>query len=150
MNRSPRVVAMDYLARREHSRAELLRKLKQKEIPIDEIEQALDRLVEQGLQSDQHFAKSFAEQRQRNGYGPVRIENELRQRGVAEMLIHQTMLALPEDWIVCVQRVWQRKFGEPPEDLKAKARQQRFLLQRGFSYEQIRCCDNTPSLRETK
>ena len=133
--KTPRAAAMDYLARREHTRVELVRKLQQKGFELEEIDSALNKLIEQGLQSDRRFAEAFAEQRARNGHGPCKIEMELKQHGVSELLIHEVMQALAIDWQQTAKQVWLKKFGSPPQDLKEKARQQRFMQQRGFGWD---------------
>ena len=134
-DRTPRVIAMDYLARREHTWIELQRKLRLKDIDDDTIIEVLNRLREQGLQSDQRFAENFAQQRARNGRGPLKIKQELRQHGVSEKMTDDVMAALDVDWNAIAKIVWQRKFGAMPKDVNERAKQQRFMLQRGFLYE---------------
>lgn len=135
--KTPRVAAMDYLARREHTRVELQRKLALKGYEAAEIEAALDRLVEQGLVSDRRFAEAFAEYRAHNGRGPLKIKQELKQHGVSDTIIAEVMASLAVDWRALAHQVWLKKFGEQPQTLKEKARQQRFMQQRGFSYEEV-------------
>ena len=130
--KTPRVAAMDYLARREHTRVELQRKLRLKGYEQDEIDMALDKLIDQGLLSDRRFAEAFAGYRARSGRGPLKIEQELRQHGVDEPLIADVMQSLDVDWQVLARQVWHKKFGVLPQDLKEKAHQQRFMQQRGF------------------
>ena len=78
---SPEMVAMNLLARREHSRAELKEKLLKREFEPDEVEATVASLADRNLISDERFAESFATGRIRRGQGPVRIRQELRQRG---------------------------------------------------------------------
>ena len=80
---------MNYLARREHSRRELEQKLARKEFDANEISEALDRLVEDGLLSDVRFAESFVHARRQRGSGPLKIQAELKLRGVSEASICQ-------------------------------------------------------------
>src|SRR3546814_21124082 len=80
---------MDLLARREHGRVELARKLRQRGAPPELIEQALDRLCEQGLLSESRYLESFVRSRANAGYGPLRIREELAQRGLARADIEQ-------------------------------------------------------------
>ena len=128
------MVVMDYLARREHTRAELIRKLKLKGYDLDEITLALDQLQDQNLQSDYRFAVSFAEHRARNGRGPFKIKMELKQRGVPKDMSERVMSELDVNWQELAQSVWLKKFGVAPQDLKEKAQQQRFMQQRGFEW----------------
>lgn len=135
-----RVAAMNALARREHARAELERKLQGKPGACPElVTQVLDRLAEQGLQCDGRFAEAFCRSRYQRGHGPVRIAGELRQRGVNERHIERGLAELEADWFDLARSVIVRRFGEnPPEDYKDKARRMRFLQYRGFDQEQIR------------
>jgi len=132
-----RRVGMDLLARREHSRLELRRKLSARGFPDTMIEQALDGLEDDGLLSDQRFAESFAGSRLRRGQGPQRILAELRQRGVAEALALRAVEELDADWFAEARAVRARRFGPAaPASFKERARQARFLQYRGFSTEQ--------------
>ncbi|PHQ79838.1 MAG: hypothetical protein COB66_06015 [Coxiella sp. (in: Bacteria)] len=133
-SRTPRVVAMDYLARREHTRIELERKLAQKGFEPHDISAALDKLRAQNLQSDQRFAEHYAAHRARNGQGAFKIRLELKARGVDDDLMEATMSALDVDWKALAQAVWDKKFGVSPQDLTEKAKQQRFMAQRGFEW----------------
>lgn len=135
MERTARMVAMDYLARREHTRIELGRKLKLKGFEAAEIDETLDRLQSQQLLSDERFAESFAEGRVKRGAGPLKIRIELAQHGVDESLIDEIMDELDVDWSEQARSVWQKKFAQPPANLAEKAKQQRFMQQRGFSSE---------------
>jgi regulatory protein len=105
-----------------------------KEYEPEEIEEALDKLRDQGLQSDQRFAQSYAEQRARNGHGPLKIKIELIQHGVSESLAETTMSALEVDWQDLARKAFEKKFPEPAKDLNEKAKRQRFMRQRGFEY----------------
>jgi regulatory protein len=75
---------MDLLARREHGRVELTRKLRQRGAPSELIEQALDRLTEEGLLSESRYLESFIRYRAHAGFGPLRIREDLSQRGLAQ------------------------------------------------------------------
>ncbi|MCP1316121.1 regulatory protein RecX, partial [Halomonas sp. 707D7] len=79
---TPRGVAIQLLARREYSRAELFDRLVKKSFEADDIQTCLDALEEQGLQSDARFAESFVRTRILRGQGVIRIKQELRLRGV--------------------------------------------------------------------
>ena len=81
--------AMDLLARREHGRVELTRKLRQRGACPEMIDIALDRLTEEGLLSESRYLESYIRYRARSGYGPLRIREELNQRGLARGDIEQ-------------------------------------------------------------
>ncbi|MCQ4257614.1 recombination regulator RecX [Stutzerimonas stutzeri] len=132
-----RRAAMDLLARREHGRVELGRKLRLRGAPAELIEPALDRLAEEGLLSDARYLESYVRMRANAGYGPLRIREELSQRGLSREAIEQALRDSGFDWNVQLYDVWQRKFGELPGDQRERARQGRFLSYRGYSLEMV-------------
>lgn len=128
--------AMDLLARREHTRRELKQKLKKRFDDEALIEQQLNRLVEERLQSDARFAESFLLQRISRGHGPMRIRQEMRQKGISDAEISAALEAEEPDWFALAEKAYRRKFGPlPPEDIKEKAKRSRFMQYRGFSAE---------------
>lgn len=134
-----RIAAMDYLARREHSLKELKQKLKKRFNDDELIGQQLERLVEENLQSDTRFAESFVRQRFNRGLGPLRIRQEMRQRGIGDVDIQRAMEAENFDWYGSARAVLSRKYGDvPAQDLKQKAKRSRFMQYRGFSPEHFK------------
>ena len=130
---------MDLLARREHSRRELQGKLLQRGFEPARIEQVVAELAGEGLQSDARFAAAYVHQRRERGYGPVRIRQELQQRGVAEDLIADCLDGSDTDWSGQARQARCKRFGgRPPANLHERARQTRFLQYRGFSSADIR------------
>ena len=137
---------MDLLARREHGRVELMRKLRKRGAPEELIEAALQRLAEEGLLSEARYLESFVAHKARAGYGPQRIREELGQRGLASGDIDQALRDSGIDWFEQLRETWQRKFaGRLPVDARERAQQGRFLAYRGYSLEMIgrllRGCD---------
>ncbi|KMM81530.1 recombination regulator RecX [Pseudomonas deceptionensis] len=133
-----RRTAMDLLARREHGRVELTRKLRQRGACPDMIDAALDRLTEEGLLSESRYLESFINYRSRSGYGPLRIREELGQRGLARGDIEEALRECGFNWQELLEDTWRRKFaGQLPADAKERARQGRFLSYRGYSLEMI-------------
>jgi regulatory protein len=129
---------MDLLARREHGRVELSRKLLRRGAPQALIEAALERLAEEGLLSEVRYLESFVASRARAGYGPQRIREELTQRGLARGDIDQALRESGIDWFTQLRETWQRKFsGCMPSDARERAQQGRFLAYRGYSMEMI-------------
>lgn len=125
--------ALDLLARREHSYAEMLRKLRQRSASVDMAEVELDRLQEEGLLSDERFCEAYVRFRSQRGYGPQRLREELRQRGVAESLIERELHSGAQDWPALARAAFAKRFPEgPATELKERARQQRFMQYRGF------------------
>lgn len=130
--------AVRLLATREHTKAELRRKLSSRG-DQDVLERVLDGLANQKLQSDERFVEQYIQSRQRKGFGPVRIRQELKERGVSSELIGDWLDERDKCWRELMKEACERKFGsEIPEDFKAKAKIARFLEYRGFVSEQIR------------
>ena len=126
--------AVAYLARREHSRMELGKKLArylEEGQSFDDVEAVLDRLESKGLLSDERYARSRARVRSAR-YGDMRVAMELKTQGVETDLVRETIEAIEEPEIVRATRLWERRFGEAPSDYKERARQIRFLASRGF------------------
>ena len=132
-----RRAAMDLLARREHSRAELARKLRQRGAEAELIDGALERLSEEGLLSDQRFLESFIRSRASAGYGPLRIRDELSQRGLPRAQVERALADSDVDWAENLRELWRRRFGELPQDARERAKQGRFLLYRGFAQDAV-------------
>ena len=133
-----RRTAMDLLARREHGRVELTRKLRQRGAPEELIDTALDRLTEEGLLSESRYLESFVSYRARSGYGPLRIREELGQRGLQRADIELALRESGINWQAQLEDVWRRKFsGQLPVDARERAKQGRFLACRGYSMEMI-------------
>ena len=121
---------MDLLARREHGRAELSRKLRQRGASAELIDPALDRLAEEGLLDESRYLESFIASRARSGHGPLRIREELAQRGLPRADIERALGACEVDWSAQLREVWRRKFARLPQDAREKAQQGRFLAYR--------------------
>ncbi len=138
--RSARALAMDLLARREHSLAELRTKLAARAFSPEEIEEALARLVSEGLADNSRFVGAFIASRIRKGQGPIRIRAELLERGIDGDSIARA-LNDAHDWRTLAREVRVRRFGvRAPLDVRDRARQSRFLEYRGFTAEQVRGC----------
>lgn len=133
-----RRAAMDLLARREHGRVELTRKLRSRGATDELIEVALDRLAEEGLLSEARYLEAFVGYRARAGYGPLRIREELAQRGLARGDVEQALRESGIDWREQLEDTWRRKFaGELPRDARERAQQGRFLSYRGYPLDLI-------------
>jgi regulatory protein len=126
------------LARREHSAFEIRRKLKQRDIDDAEIEQAVERLQQEGMLSDQRYAESYIHMRKGKGYGPLRIALELRERGVAESDYGPYLYERDIDWRSVLKTAYDKKFGgRSCDDYREKAKRIRFLQSRGFALDEI-------------
>lgn len=139
MRREPglRERALRLLARREHSRAELARKLQAHAGPEDELETLLDELARRKLLSDERYAEARARVLSRR-FGAARIARDLRASGVEEHLAERALNAARATEAERARDVWRRKFRTPPTTREERAKQMRFLQSRGFSFDAIR------------
>ena len=128
-----------YLMRREHSQQELLQKVLAKGFVKQDIVPVIDELIEQGLQSDARFAESYARSRVHKGFGPLRIQAELQQRGVSDCPFDMAVKDITGSWQNLLEQVYSKKYGEEAcLDNKEKLKRSRFLQQRGFPNELVR------------
>lgn len=123
------------LARREYARTELLERLRREGYPEDMSQSLLDDLEQQGLQSDQRFQEALIRRRAAQGYGPLRLQAELRQRG----LDADAGRVPPEtDFSDALRRAHGKRFGaHAPDSLEERAKRERFLMRRGFARGEI-------------
>jgi regulatory protein len=137
--------ALQYLARREYSRAELRSKLlayaqaedyPDQSQPVELLDALLDDLTARGWLSDERAATQLIHAK-RSRFGVQRITHELRQKGINDNLINAALPALKDSEPAAAREVWQKKFGAAPRDEKEKAKQVRFLQSRGFSLDAI-------------
>ncbi|MBL8471329.1 MAG: recombination regulator RecX [Rhodocyclaceae bacterium] len=140
-----RTRALRMIAQREHSRAELARKLAAHGEP-DEIVSLLDALAADGYLSDTRYAESYVAARA-SRLGDLRLAHELEQRGVNAEAIEQA-LASTESETARLKKIWQSRFGKPPGDRTEWARQARFLQARGFTHDRIRALLRDPASAE--
>ena len=124
--------AVAYLSRREHSRAELARKLAPHAESEEALQAVLDALVREGWQSDERYAHELVHRKSAR-QGAARIVHELRQQGIADEQIADIREELKTSEFDRARAVWQKRFGQPPADRTEYARQARFLAARGFS-----------------
>ncbi|GGC55809.1 regulatory protein RecX [Marinobacter halophilus] len=130
-----RSAALRLLARREHSRYELSLKLRQRQIEAAIIDTVLDEYEHEGWLDDQRFADVYARQRMDAGYGPLKIQAELQQRGIKHHSPDCLTEASDEEWARRAIGLREKRFGLGcvENDLAEKLRQARFLNRRGFT-----------------
>ena len=131
--------AVGLLARREHSRAELARKLQRYLEPDDDasdIDRVLDVLQAQNLLSDARFASALVGQRAPR-YGDLRVRRDLRDRGVEPVEADAAMEKLRGTEAARAYAVWARRFAALPGNADERGRQGRYLQARGFSMDAI-------------
>lgn len=120
------------LSKREYSELELRRKLKLKEYQPDEIDEAIERAKAHNWQSDARFCSVYLRYRALQGYGPRRLRQELRQKGIKDSLITHSLDECEVDWFELAERIFEKK-RPAVWDLKAKQKMWRYMVSHGFS-----------------
>ena len=126
--------ALRYLVRREHSRAELARKLAPFAESAAAVEATLDSLLSRKQQSDERFASERARVLSRK-YGAAKIRQDLKERGVSEEIVERLS---HEGELERAKAIVARKYRSPAASREENAKRARFLQSRGFSYDTIR------------
>lgn len=141
-------IALDYLARREHTRLTLREKLMQKGFSHQSVENVLDSLIQHGFLNEKRFCEAFVQKRINQGYGPVRIAAECHQYGLSKEIIFSQLPQDEEFWLLAIQKVLQKKFRSSHQP-KEQLRQIRYLQHRGFKLDQIKASQKI-HLHQTK
>ncbi|EAR63070.1 regulatory protein RecX [Neptuniibacter caesariensis] len=137
--------AIDLLSRREYAQAELETKLKR--IGSEEqVESVLQRLQEDGYQSDLRFVESFIRMRVGQGHGLIRIRFDLSKKGIEGDLLREVLDELEVDWYEQARELYQRKYSKPldKQDYKEKSKRMRYMAQRGYSMDEIKYAIDHP------
>lgn len=129
--------ALRLLSGREHSRAELQRKLRAHETEPGELARALDDLEAKGFINEQRVLESVVHRRSAK-LGAARVRQELQAKGLNPAAVAQAVADLQGTEVERAREVWRKKFGVPPADAAERGRQMRFLAARGFGGEVIR------------
>jgi regulatory protein len=129
--------ALGLLARRDYAVVELAERLSRGGYPRTVAEAVVAELAAEGLADDGRFAGMLARHRAEQGYGPRRIEQELRQRGVSPARVDEALAPYREEWQERMEAARSRRFGPAPGDWQERLRQARFLEQRGFAREAV-------------
>ena len=137
MSNELRQQAIKLLARREHTRVELARKLSGLGTQ-EEIAAVLADMEASELQSDKRTAENYLRS-SASRFGASRLRHALKTRGVDfEMIEEQLAKADLPDEIERARAAWSRKFSAAPTNPKEWARQARFLQSRGFAGDIVR------------
>ena len=128
--------ALRLLGAREHSRAELERKLAAHESAPGELARVLDELQAKGFINEQRVMESVIHRRAAR-LGASRIRQELQGKGLDPQAVAQAVSELRSTELARALEVWRKKFGEPATDAAQRARQMRFLASRGFGGDTI-------------
>ena len=129
--------ALRHLVRREHSRAELARKLAPHAESPQAVAEVLDVLLSRKQLSDERFAEERARSLSRK-YGAAKIRQDLKSKGVSDEIVDR--IASPEDEMERARAIaiLARKYRVPATTREERARRGRFLQGRGFSYDVIK------------
>ncbi|MDP3616534.1 MAG: recombination regulator RecX [Rhodoferax sp.] len=136
--------ALRLLSGREHSRSELERKLERFETEPGALARVLDELQAKGFISEQRVIESVLHRRA-DKLGTARIKQELLGKGLDPEAVAEALAGLQANERERALEVWRKKFGEPPVDAQAAARQMRFLASRGFGADAIRRVVKAPA-----
>ncbi len=135
-SKSIRLKIMDFLSRREHSSREIFKKLSPRVESKELLEEEIEKLKADGLLSDERFAESYFQSRKNRGYGPLRIRNELKQRGVGDQIFYP--LSNEIEWSELALEALKKKVsGDMPTETKEILKLKRFLNYRGFDFQHI-------------
>ena len=129
--------ALRLLSGREHSRAELERKLKSFEEAPGELAAVLDDLQAKDFISQQRVIESVINRRSAK-LGTARIRQELQSKGLDKESVLEAVAGLQSTELARARELWRKKFGEPATDPKERGKQMRFLAARGFSGDTVR------------
>ena len=129
--------ALDLLSRREHSQKEIKLKLQKKFKNSEEIYEVIEKLAANNIINDTRFTEHYLNSRKRRGFGSKKISYELLSKGINESII-DSVLSNMDDWKELAKKEFNKKYKDgPSDDFKIRSKQKNFLLNRGFSFEEI-------------
>lgn len=132
-------IALNLLARRDHSLWELRHKLIQRGVESPVVDAVLEQLTSAGLINEARYAELYAASRADKGYGPLRIHQELRERRVEEAIISSTLSKLDDFWMSNLISLHRKRWSSSKiESADDEVKRIRFLRQRGFTLAQIK------------
>lgn len=86
------------------------------------------------MQSDERYTESYVNMRRNRGYGPLKIKQELQQRGVSTELVEAYVEFNDRVWLETARQAYEKKFGGKTLDTaNERAKRMRFLQSRGFT-----------------
>lgn len=134
-----RQAVISLLARREYSRVEIERKYRGK-YDYSQLAEVMDWMAEQGLQSDKRFAEMLVRHTVGKGQGYLKLIQKAKEKGISEFLIKSALEKEEIDWYQVSAETYMKKYSDLPDkqDKKAQDRRMRFMLSRGFNYDQIK------------
>ena len=137
-NQDIRKKLLDLLSRREHSKYELLTKLKLRVESKSSLEEEINKLSTENLQSDLRFSESYIRSRYNSGFGPIRIKYDLSVRRVKESVVLNAFNEIDLDWVEKLKKEKIKKYGNSSsENMQELSKRIKFFIQRGFEKEMI-------------
>ncbi len=128
--------ALRLLSTREHTRAELERKLTRFEEEAGQLAKVLDALAAKDFINEERVVESVLHRRSAK-LGASRIKQELQSKGLAPQAVAQAMDELRGSELERARAVWRKKFGQAPVGAAERGKQMRFLATRGFGGDTI-------------
>lgn len=134
---SVKTTAANIIGSRALSRSELQRRLVRKGADEADAQAAADWLEDIGAVNDEAYAAAVARDYGRRGYGPQRVREELRRRGISRELWDEAMAQLPDSAAVLDTLIRKKCRGDLSDPREVK-RLSDALLRRGFSWGEVR------------
>ncbi len=142
---TPTQRALGLLVRREHSKKELARKLEAKGVAKEDARAAVAKLTDAGWQDDGRFAEQWVRSKVACGYGPLRIQAELRMHALTDEAISHAFATVEDSWPALAHEQVRRRFPQAfNADRNAQRKAAEHLLRRGFSMGHVQAalkCD---------
>lgn len=132
------MLATGLLARREHSRLELEKKLSQKNYSKAVIDEVLNQLQAQNYLNERRFIEAFIKSKAQRGYGPNYISQAIGEKGITTDALNEVMVEMEMDWHHFAKAVFIKKFKTKASDGHSLQKQKRFMYYRGFSQDIIK------------
>ena len=124
---------------RPRSRKEILTKLQEKRFPPEAVEETVEYFIEIGLINDRQFAQGWISSRRNRGFGLIRIEKELKEKGLAPEIIQEELKETTDEAteLKTAKILGEKRASRYPglDKNKVKQRVYGYLIRRGFSYD---------------
>jgi regulatory protein len=125
--------ALKLLTTREHSRLELSRKLRRRGYDAAAVDEVLDALQAEELLSEERLIAAYVAERLSKGFGPLRIQFELREKGLSDDQIHPYLKHDDESMLQFLAQAYRKRYGDQPiVGVRDQSKRSRFLEYRGF------------------
>ncbi len=127
-----------FLARREHSKTEIMQKLLSKDLDERMCYEQLQKFIEKGIQSDSRYLEAYVRSAYQKGKGPNVIRQTLISHSIEGTEVSESINQEQYDWYELAKQVRIKKFGHKlPTEFKHIQKQKRFLQYRGFEQPHI-------------